>query len=121
MADHGEPRSYLDTEPGIDVVSADGEPVGKLEHVLADDASDIFDGLVIDVSSGPGGHRFVDAPEVRGFYERAIVLEVAAADVASLPEPSENPAVMRHGGEEDAESPLAQKLRRAWDLISGRY
>ena len=121
MADHGDPRSYLDAEPGIDVVSADGERVGALEHILADDQSDIFDGVVIDVSSGPGGHRFVDAPEVSGFFERAVVLEVAAADVADLPEPSENPAVMQHGGEEDAEGPLAQKLRRAWDLISGRY
>ena len=121
MAEHGEPRSYLQTDTGIDVISSDGERVGALEHVLADDSSGIFDGIVIDVSSGLGGHRFVDAPEVSGFFERAVVLEVAVADVAALPEPSENPAVMRHGGEEDSESPLARKLRRAWDLVSGRY
>jgi hypothetical protein len=121
MADYGAPRSYLQTDLGIDVVSADGERVGALEHVLADEQADIFDGIVIDVTAGPGGHRFVDAPEVDEFFERAVVLKLAAADVVKLHEPSPSPAVMEHGGEEDSEGPLAQKLRRAWDLISGRY
>src|SRR6188508_1813409 len=121
MAEYGEPRSYLGVEDGVDVISSDGHAVGKLEHVLADEQSDIFDGIVVDTSAGPGGHRFVDAPEVAGFHERAVLLKVAAADVEALPEPSANPAVMQHGGEEDAEGPLTQKLRRAWDLISGRY
>ena len=121
MPDYGQPRSYLDVDAGVDVVSADGRRVGALEHVLADEQADIFDGIVIDVSAGPGGRRFVDAPEVSEFRERAVLLGVSAADVEHLPEPSANPAVMQHGGEEDAEGPLAQKLRRAWDLISGRY
>jgi hypothetical protein len=43
-----------------------------------------------------------------------------AADVDGLPEPTANPAVMQHGGAEDSESELMQKLRRVWDLISGR-
>ena len=121
MTDYGQPRSYLEIDEGVDVISADGERVGALEHVLADDQADIFDGIVIDVATGPGGHRFVDAPEVAGFYERAVVLGIPAAEVERLPEPSANPATMQHGGEEDSEGPLAQKLRRAWDLISGRY
>jgi uncharacterized protein YrrD len=121
VADYGQPRSYLDADEGIDVISSDGELVGALEHVLADDQADIFDGIVIDTSAGPGGHRFVDAPEVEEFFERAVVVRIAAADVERLHEPSANPAVMQHGGEEDSEGRLAQKLRRAWDLISGRY
>ena len=121
MDDHGQPRSYLDIDEGVDVVSSDGQVVGKLEHVLADEQSDIFDGIVVDTSAGPGGHRFVDAPDVDGFFERAVVLTLSGADAEQLYEPSDNPAVMQHGGEEDSESPLGQKLRRAWDLISGRY
>jgi uncharacterized protein YrrD len=121
VSDYGRPRSFLDIDEGVDVISSDGERVGALEHVLVDEQSDIFDGIVIDLATGPGGHRFVDAPEVGDFYERAVVLGVAASEVEALPEPGENPAVMGHGGEEDAEGPLAQKLRRAWDLISGRY
>ncbi len=119
--DYGAPRSFLQVDPGADVISSDGERVGKLEHVLADEQTAIFDGIVIDVALGPGGHRFVDAADVAELYERAVVIGVSAADVAGLPEPSANPAVMQHGGAEDAESELMQKLRRAWDLISGRY
>jgi hypothetical protein len=121
VADYGQPRSYLEVDEGVDVITSDGQVVGKLEHVLADDRSDIFDGIVVDTSAGPGGHRFVDAPDVAEFFERAVVLKLSAAEADDLPEPSDNPAVMQHGGEEDAEGPLAQKLRRAWDLISGRY
>ena len=121
MADHGQPRSYLDVDEGVDVITSDGQVVGMLEHVLADDRTDIFDGIVVDTSAGPGGHRFVDAPDVAGFFERAVLLKLSGAEAEQLHEPSENPAVMQHGGEEDSESGLSQKLRRAWDLISGRY
>ena len=121
MPEYGQPRSYLTTESGVDVFSADGERVGALEHVLADEHADIFDGVVIDISAGAGGHRFVDAPQVEGFFERAVALTVDASGVAGLPEPQANPAVMQHDGAEDSEGPLAQKLWRAWDLISGRY
>ena len=118
--DHGAPSSFLQVDPGIDVISSDGQRVGKLEHLLADDGTSIFDGSVIDVATGPGGHRFVDAPDVSEFRERAVLIAVPAADVDGLPEPTANPAVMQHGGAEDSESELMQKLRRAWDLISGR-
>jgi uncharacterized protein YrrD len=121
VTDYGEPRSYLDIDEGVDVVSSDGQRVGALEHVLADEKADIFDGIVIDISAGPGGHRFVDAPDVAEFRERAVLLRVSAEQVQQLPEPSANPATMQHGGEEDSEGELARKLRRAWDLLSGRY
>lgn len=121
MADYGQPRSYLEVDEGVDVITSDGQFVGVLEHVLADVNSDIFDGIVVDTSAGPGGHRFVDAPEVAEFRERAVILKISAEQAEQLHEPSANPAVMEHGGEEDAEGPLAQKLRRAWDLLSGRY
>lgn len=119
--DHGDPISYLTLEAGTDVISADGESVGKVEHVLGDEGTDIFDGLVIDTRLGPGGLRFVDAPEVSELRERAVLLTISAADVEQLPEPGPSPAVMEHHGEEDTEGGLSQKLRRAWDLISGRY
>ncbi len=121
MDDHGAPASYLTLTPGTDVVSSDGETVGKVQHVLADEGTEIFDGLVIDTRLGPGGLRFVDAPEVDEIFERAVVLTVPAADVHQMPEPSASPGVIESHGEEDSDSALQGKLRRAWDLISGRY
>jgi hypothetical protein len=120
-ADLGAPISYLVLEKGTDVYGSDREPIGKVEHVLADAEDDIFDGIVIDIAPGPGGWRFADAPVVAEIHERGVVLAIPAAEADSLPEPSENPAALEHHGAEDAPSPLQAKLRRAWDLISGNY
>jgi hypothetical protein len=117
----GDPVSYLVLREGTDVLSSDGERVGKVEHVLAVEEEDIFDGIVIDTAAGPGGWRFADASQVASIHERGVVLSVPAAEVASLPEPRANPATLEHHGGEDADSPLEAKLRRAWDFISGRY
>jgi hypothetical protein len=119
--DLGAPISYLVLEEGADVYSSDRERVGKVEHVLAAEEEDIFDGVVIDTETGPGGWRFADAPQVTEIHERGVLLAIPAAEVKSLPEPSANPAALEHHGAEDAEGRLEAKLRRAWDLISGNY
>jgi hypothetical protein len=119
--DRGTPASYLTLEPGTPVLASDGTEVGTVAHVLADADADIFDGLVIDTRRGPGGHRFVDAPQVAGIAERGVTLALDAAAVEGLPEPSENPAEMSADPGDRAGGDLTQKLRRAWDLISGRY
>ena len=119
MDDLGAPIAYLALEEGTPVYASGGECVGSVEHVLAAEDEDIFDGLVIDTATGPGGLKFVDAPEVGDLHERGVVLKVDAAAVEALPEPSENPATVEHAEPEDSE--LSAKLRRAWDFISGRY
>jgi len=105
--DLGEPGSYLTLSSGVPVYSSDGERLGAVTHVMAEPDKDIFDGLVFDASPLPGGHRFVDAPEVEAIYERGVVLTIDAAAAEQLPEPGP--------------SDLEIKLRRAWDLISGNY
>jgi uncharacterized protein YrrD len=115
-----QPASYLTLEPGADVISSDGERVGTVQHVLRDEETDIFDGIVIDVRLGPGGLRFVDAPDVGEIREDAVVIAVPAAQVDQLPEPSANPAVMESHGVEDSEGKLEHKLRRAWEIVSGK-
>jgi len=119
--DYGNPISYMVLQPGTDVVSSDGRRVGKVEHVLADEDVDIFDGVVVDLESGPGGIHFADSEQVEEIYERAIVLTVPAAECEQLPRPAPAPAVMEHHGAEDSESTLQAKLHRAWDRISGNY
>lgn len=106
-------------EAGTAVYSSDGEEVGRVEHVLADADADIFDGIVLDTSVLPGGHRFVDAPQVGEIHERGVVLAVSAADAEKLPEPSANPAVVEADPAEGSESELERKLRSAWDRITG--
>jgi|SRR5919204_1719520 hypothetical protein len=121
MPDLGAPASYLVLGEGAAVHAAGGELVGKVEHVLADPELDVFDGIVVDASPGPGGHRFVDASHVAEVYERGVVLAIDAAAAARLPEPSENPAEMAVQPGDTVPEDLGDKLRRAWDRISGNY
>jgi hypothetical protein len=121
MADLGDPTSYLQLPDGTAVLSADGQEVGQVEHVLADADSDIFDGLVVDARLGPGGHRFADATQVAAMYERGVVLTLDAAAFERLPEPSANPAALEADPDDTAPDDLRDKLRRAWDLLSGNY
>ena len=118
--DLGTPSSYLALQPGVPVYSSDEQELGLVEHVLADPAVDIFDGIVVDRSRLPGGHRFVDAPEVAEIYERGVVLRVTAAEAERLPMPEANAATMKADPADADDSELEHKLRRAWDKISGR-
>jgi hypothetical protein len=120
MEDLGAPSSYLALRPGVAVFTSDGEKIGEVEHVLAVPDDDVFDGIVLDTSVLPGGHRFVDAPEVDEIYERGVVLKIDAAAAEALPEPSANPGALE-AGPDDVEGGKRGKLRRAWDLISGNY
>jgi hypothetical protein len=113
------PASYLTLQEGTPVLASGGERIGKVTHVLADPADDIFDGIVIDTTLGPGGHRFVDAPEVAEIRTDAVTLRLDESSCENLPEPSANPAAMAADPADD-ESPLHSKLRRAWDMVSGK-
>ena len=120
MPDLGEPSSYLTLEEGAPIFSSDGEKLGEVEHVLADADTDIFDGLVVDRSVLPGGHRFVDADQVEEIYDGGVVLKLDRAAAETLPEPSESPAALEAHPGDDQPSEHESKLRRAWDLISGK-
>lgn len=121
----GEPISYMALEEGTAVLSADGESVGKVAHVLADVDDDIFDGIVVEATWLPGGHVFADAEHVGEIRTDAVVLKLDGGACRSLPKPSANPAAMEIGpddlGKEGRGGEMHDKLRRAWDRISGNY
>jgi hypothetical protein len=85
MEDLGDPISYLVAKGGIPVFSSDGEKLGRVIKVFATPEANMFDGILFDTNWGPGGRRFVDAPEVGEIYERGVILKISAAEVDSLP------------------------------------
>jgi PRC-barrel domain protein len=85
MEDLGHPVSYLVAKRGIPVFSRDGERLGRVVRVLAAPEAHMFDGIIFETNWGPGGRRFVDAPEVGEIYERGVILKIEAAEVESLP------------------------------------
>lgn len=119
MENLGEPTSYLTVAKGVPVYSSDGEKLGRVVRVLSAPNIDMFDGVVFDTTVGPGGHRFVDAPEVGDIYEGGIVLKIDAAVAASLPSPGANPAALSVNPA-DLVGGKPGFLRRTWDSISGK-
>jgi hypothetical protein len=118
MPDLGAPSSYLTLADGTAVHASGGERIGTVEHVLAVPDDDIFDGLVLDT---PSGRRFADATLVDEIFERGVVLTLGAAEAERLPEPSANPAALAADPDDTVPHGLSDKLRRAWDLVSGKY
>jgi uncharacterized protein YrrD len=117
--DLGEPSSYLVLSAGTPVYSSDGTQIGKVNHVLAASDEDVFDGIIIGEHLFGSEHRFADADDVEEIYDRGVVLKLDAAGCAQLPKPSANPAVM-HDDPAVAQSDFRhQRLKRAWDVISG--
>jgi hypothetical protein len=119
--DLGNPASYLVLADGTPVLSSDGDRIGTVEHVLADADADVFDGVIIATRIGPGGHRFADAGDIDAIFERGVVLRANAAGADRLPEPSENPATLGAGPDDTVPDDVKDKLRRAWDYLSGNY
>lgn len=119
MENLGEPRSYLAVEKGVPVYSQDGEKVGRVVKVLSAPNIDMFDGIILDTTAGPGGHRFVDAPEVAAIFEHGVTLKIDAAAAANLPKPGPNPGTIQATAA-DFSGKRRSGLGRFWDRLSGR-
>jgi hypothetical protein len=91
-ADAGPPIAYQALEAGTPVHASDGGQVGTVKQVLAVEAEDVFDGLVIDTG---GGTRFIDADDVAHIAERRVDVRLTSAEVAEQPEHEEGTPVYR--------------------------
>jgi hypothetical protein len=109
VEDLGPPTSYLALSEGVPVHDRRGERVGVVEHVVADWAHDIFDGLIVRSTPLLGRGRFADVDQIAELRERGVRLSVEAD------------ALHRLEGRDDApqDSPLEARLRRALERISG--
>jgi sporulation protein YlmC with PRC-barrel domain len=83
--DDGHAVHFTELTRGTPVIDSDGQEVGKLVDVLDNYRENIMDGLVVETPSGE--RKFVDAPEVERTAERAVTLNITAAQVAELGPP----------------------------------
>jgi hypothetical protein len=103
----------------VTVDSSDGEDLGRVVKMLSAPNIDLFDGIIFDTTAGPGGHRFVDAPEVGEIFENGVVLKIDAAQAADLPKPDANPGALKVNPA-DLGGAKRGFLGRAWDRLSGK-
>ena len=94
--DDGHAVHYLAVERGIPVYGSDEEVVGKVVEVLDNHREHIMDGIVFETPDGV--RRFVDAPEVQRTAERAVTLNITAAEAAQLPPPQTTAPKLGGGG-----------------------
>jgi hypothetical protein len=121
MEDLGAKVSYLVAKRGIPVFSSDEVNLGTVVKVLDAPEADLFDGIVFDTTPRrPGGHKFVDAPEVEGIYERGVILNIDAAEAAKLAEPGKNPGSIAISPADVAGEPPRSFWSKAWDRLSGK-
>ena len=121
FGDLGAKVSYLVVKSGIPVFASGGEKLGTVVRSLAAPEADLFDGVIFDTTPHkPGGHKFVDAPEVEGIYERGVILTIDAAAAAQLAAPGKNPGSITISPDDVAGEPGPSFWRRTWNLLSGK-
>jgi hypothetical protein len=121
MEDLGSKVSYLVAKRGIPVYSSDEVKLGTVVEVLDAPEADLFDGVIFDTTPNrPGGHKFVDAPEVEGIYERGVVLKLDAAAAAKLAKPGKNPGSIEISPDDVAGEPEPSFWTKAWNRLSGK-
>jgi hypothetical protein len=121
MDDLGFKVSYLAAKKGIPVYTSDEVRIGTVFEVLDAPEADLFDGIIFDTTKNrPGGHKFVDAPEVEGIYERGVLLSIDAAAAAQLAAPGKNPGSITISPDDVAGEPGPSFWRRTWNLLSGK-
>jgi uncharacterized protein YrrD len=86
MEDLGAPSSFVVLEPGTPVFASDGDEVGRVSEVRADEGTDIFDGLMIEQGLLPGQTRFVAADLIDEIFERGVVLSLDSKAAETLPD-----------------------------------
>lgn len=80
MAD---PSSWLVLEQGHQVVTADGEELGKVDQVLGDEVADIFDGLAV-ATGLLGKPKYVPAELVSSIDTSAVRLSISKSEADRL-------------------------------------
>jgi hypothetical protein len=81
----GAPGSYLTLDAGVPVFSSDGEELGRVEEVVADSTTDVFDGMVVATGTLGRDLRFVEGAQVEEIYDGGVVLKLDAASAGDLP------------------------------------
>jgi hypothetical protein len=90
--------------------------VGVVDHVLTDEETGIFQGLVVHTRPVvPGRHLFAAHEQIAELRERGVRLGVPREELYEL----DARAGRRRPGDQRPERPIEALLRRAWDLVSG--
>jgi sporulation protein YlmC with PRC-barrel domain len=111
----GPPISPLALADGTPVYDRAGERIGVVDHVMSDERSGIFEGLIVHTRPLPGRHVYAHHDQIAAVHERGVVLAVEREDLHEIEERRRH----RDRSVEPPEPRLEAILRRAWDWVNG--
>ena len=91
--------SWKALEPGAEVISSEGEPVGSVSRVVGDADADVFTGIAVK-HGVLGGERLVPSERIRAIWPERVEVDLSKRDVENLP-PYEDSPVVRWTPDED--------------------
>lgn len=115
IEDLGHPISHLALTEGTAVYDRSGHRVGVVDQVITDEATAIFEGLIVRTLPLPLRHLYANPDQIAELRERGVLLSVdrnALHDVSKA-------SVRATGSAKALESRLRTILRRGWDWIIG--
>lgn len=116
MDDLGPPVSHLALRDGVTVFDRDGQKVGVVDRVMTDQATGIFEGLIIHTRPVLGGrHLFAAHDQIGELREHGVRLAVGRTELHELGER----AGRRWRDDAGPEPPIEALLRKAWDWLTG--
>ena len=87
MDDLGQPVSHLALRDGVPVYDRDGETVGVVDRVMTDEATGIFEGVIVHTRPVVGGrHLFASHDQIAELRERGVRLAVGRTELYELDE-----------------------------------
>jgi hypothetical protein len=116
MDDLGAPVSHLALRDGVPVCDPDGREVGVVDRVMTDEATGIFEGLIIHTRPVIGArHLFAAHDQIAELREHGVRLAVARDELYELDER----AGRRRLDDGGPEPVIEALLRKAWDWLTG--
>ena len=115
MDDLGPPISALALEDGTPVYDAAGTRIGVVDHVMMDERTGIFEGLIVHTRPLPGRHVYAHHDQIADVRERGVLLAVGREELHAIEDRSER----RRRSGASPEPRLEAILRRAWDWLQG--
>jgi hypothetical protein len=116
MDDLGSPVSHLALREGVPVRDRDGRDVGVVDRVMTDEATGIFEGLIIHTRPVIGArHLFAAHDQIAELREHGVRLSVGRAELYELDEH----AGRRRRDDGAPEPTIEALLRKAWDWLTG--
>jgi hypothetical protein len=116
MEDLGARVSHLVLRDGVPVYDCDGREIGVVDRVMSDEATGIFEGLIIHGRPIVAArHLYAAHDQIAELRERGVVLAVRGDALYEL----DNRAGRRRHDDGAAETSLEAALRKAWDWLVG--